>query len=487
MFPGFNPNTVSVSKLISSPCVPSICTSVSVVNARTISVVVKKPDHNGGAVISSYATYATPVPACAGNIASGNVTVAASAASGTVLLTSLTPYTNYTITAVSNNQIGASVPSNSWSTTTLADVPAAPAIASVVAVSTTSVTISYTAPAKNNGSAIQYYVAQSCTGQSGLTYGAGNGTVGISCLTSGAIYKFKVLARNAIGCSAFSACSSPLAMPILPGSQTFSATGCWTVPAGVYNISVVAIGAGGRGAGVGATTGGGGGGGSLTYRNCISVTPGDVYRIQAGTIAPSMSKGATSIISASSGGTASGSTGGAGGTYSASQLYGGTGGGQNGGNGGNSPPVACGQYVYGGGGGAAGYSGAGGGGSGYSLGGANYFAGNGSSGSGGGGGGGSGRKGRGSGGGGGTGLFGPGTNGAGGASCGGGGSGGSGGSSGGSQTNTTSAGGYGGNYGGGSGGSFYTIRNAGISGVRIVWPGFGMSVRQFPSTCVGSP
>jgi hypothetical protein len=52
----------------------------------------------------------------------------------------------------------------------------------------------------------------------------------------------------------------------------------WTVPSGVYSISVVCIGAAGGYGGVG----GGGGGGALCYRNYIDVTPGEVLSIHVG-------------------------------------------------------------------------------------------------------------------------------------------------------------------------------------------------------------
>ena len=56
----------------------------------------------------------------------------------------------------------------------------------------------------------------------------------------------------------------------------------WTVPAGVYSISVVCVGGGG-GAGGGPNRGGsGGGGGGLAYANNIPVIPGQVYFITAG-------------------------------------------------------------------------------------------------------------------------------------------------------------------------------------------------------------
>lgn len=58
----------------------------------------------------------------------------------------------------------------------------------------------------------------------------------------------------------------------------------FTVPANVTSISAVCIGGGGGGGGSNSSTyySGAGGGGSLTYANNISVTPGEVLRLQAG-------------------------------------------------------------------------------------------------------------------------------------------------------------------------------------------------------------
>lgn len=57
----------------------------------------------------------------------------------------------------------------------------------------------------------------------------------------------------------------------------------WTVPSGVTSISVVCIGSGGGGKAYGSfTKPGGGGGGSLSYKNNISVTPGETLSITYG-------------------------------------------------------------------------------------------------------------------------------------------------------------------------------------------------------------
>jgi hypothetical protein len=66
-------------------------------------------------------------------------------------------------------------------------------------------------------------------------------------------------------------------------AQTYTAPGTytWTVPAGVYSITLGAVGAGGGG--VQKSSGGNGGnGGNVAYYNSYTVTPGDTYTIVVG-------------------------------------------------------------------------------------------------------------------------------------------------------------------------------------------------------------
>lgn len=129
----------------------------------------------------------------------------------------------------------------------------------------------------------------------------------------------------------------------------------WTVPAGVYSISVVAVGGGAGGGGVTNSVGpagSGGTGGSLMYSNNLSVTPGETLTVKVGAggygsasytgsagVTSSLLRNTTKLVAAPGGGSGDASlgTGGAGGA----------GGG------------AAGRYA-GGGGGAGGYSGYGG-------------------------------------------------------------------------------------------------------------------------------
>ena len=273
-----------------------------------------------------------------------------------------------------------------------------------------------------------------------------------------------------------------------PGSYSF------TVPAGVTQVSAVAVGAGGYGGNQGSGNGpggGGGGGGALAYKNSWSVVPGDTMAVVVGAGGSSATtNGQDSTVSyegqtliagggASGGDGSANSNGGLGGA--GGQASGFFDGGGSGGSGGNGGPNDGDDGNPGSGGGAGGYSGNGGNGINAPNPSANYTANPGI-----GGGGGSGGPSSGSfewaAGGGGVGLQGEGANGTAGQNLGNGvptpGGGGSGGADGGSNSGNGSN--FGGAYGGGGGGGGGTGgSNVGGNGaVRII---YGPD-RSFPST-----
>jgi hypothetical protein len=263
----------------------------------------------------------------------------------------------------------------------------------------------------------------------------------------------------------------------LPGQQAYTTPGAfsWTCPAGVYSVSVVAVGGGGGGHWT-TSGGGGGGGGGLGWKNNIAVIPGNSYTVVVGAggagkgTAGDASNGQASYFGDGAFTIYVRGFGGAGGKDSSGTALGGSYEGDGGGNGGNG--VYTTTTDGGGGGGAGGYSGNGGDGANGSA--PTYV---GSDGSGGGGGGGGSSEKAGAGAGGGVGIYGEGTNGTGGATehAGGGGSGGQ----------SGQANGVGGAYGGGGSGADYAFSTgAGTGGggaVRIIW-GEG---RAFPSTNTG--
>tara|TARA_R110000796_G_C14504964_1_gene429286 strand:- start:16 stop:1335 length:1320 start_codon:yes stop_codon:yes gene_type:complete len=227
----------------------------------------------------------------------------------------------------------------------------------------------------------------------------------------------------------------------------------WTAPSGVTSVSAVVVGGGGAGGVANAGIGGGGGAGALSYKNNITVIPGNTYSVVVGaagavtnaTIAGG-SGGDSSFINSTTL-LATGGSGGGGGQSGTGS--GGDGGlpsyGDGGGNGGGGGTSSAGQDP--GGGGAGGYSGNGT--NGAATGSTNNA-------SGGAGSGGSGSRG------GGVGVYGEGVSGAGSSGAG-------------NPGSNGSAGLY------GAGGPSWAVGYQGA--VRIIWDG---SSRSFPSTGTGS-
>ena len=245
---------------------------------------------------------------------------------------------------------------------------------------------------------------------------------------------------------------------------TESGTYSWTCPAGVYQISAVCIGGGGRG-GIQefSSSGGAGGGAGLGWKNNISVTPGQSYTVVVGAASQDSYFINNTTVKGGKGGNAEDSgtstfTGGTGGSYVGD-------GGGNGGNGGTS-----GGTDGGGGGGAGGYSGNGGAGG---SGGTGVSGGNGSGGAGGGGSDGYFNGSPGPGGkGGGTGILGEGASG----------SGGIGNAQSNGQDGSPGSGGVATMFGGGGRGSYQNNPSTGGAGaVRLIW---GRN-RSYPSTNTG--
>ena len=102
---------------------------------------------------------------------------------------------------------------------------------------------------------------------------------------------------------------------------TNTSTTSWTVPDGVYSVSVVCIGAGGG------QDKPGGGGGALAYGNDISVTPGTSISVQVGAGTNTMYNGGSTYFNGSAvlqagggGGGGANSPGNVGGSASGSAL-----------------------------------------------------------------------------------------------------------------------------------------------------------------------
>jgi trimeric autotransporter adhesin len=172
----------------------------------------------------------------------------------------------------------------------------------------TAATISFTHNLKGRNSL--FYQAST----TGASSGYGSSPLTISGLTSGTSYIFNVVASSASGVintSSVNSGSTLIQQQSYSLSQTFSSSGTFTVPAGITQIAVKGIGAGGTGAnglnsdgGSGAVGGrGGGGGGGFIFKN-YSVTPGQTFSVSIGSAGQNTSFGslATATSGSSSGG-----------------------------------------------------------------------------------------------------------------------------------------------------------------------------------------
>jgi hypothetical protein len=140
-------------------------------------------------------------------------------------------------------------------------IPNAPTIGTATQTSSTSATVTFTAPAYNGNDTITQYIATSSPGGViGTLNQAGSGTITVNGLSQGTPYTFTVVAVNSIGQS----------IPSGPSNQI-------TTPISINVEYLVVAGGGGGGAGQG---GGGGAGGYRT--STLSATPGTPYTVTVG-------------------------------------------------------------------------------------------------------------------------------------------------------------------------------------------------------------
>jgi len=203
-------------------------------------------------------------------------------------------YAPYTFT-LSNPGIANPTSSNVHKLTSyITTKPSIPTIGTPSVTGDTTVSIPFTAPTSTGGSAITGYTIVSSPSIA-LSYNTSSTTSPIvvtGTFVLDTTYTFTIAAVNANGTSAASSASSGV-IPLRAYSltQTFNASGNFTVPAGKTKMALVSVGAGGGGSGSYSANNGsnpvqfggqGGGGGGLAIIKEITVTPSTVYAVTIG-------------------------------------------------------------------------------------------------------------------------------------------------------------------------------------------------------------
>ena len=206
----FKPSTV--------PSAPTGASGTSGANAQSVISWTAVPvGNNGGDPVIDYTATSSP----------GGLTCTATGASATsCTLTGLTNGTAYTVTVRARNNSGSSTASAASASFSPSTVPGAPGTPLCVA-GYQAVTVGWTAPASNGGSAVTDYVVEYSTdGSAWTTFADGVSTAlstTVTGLSNGTAYLFRVAAVNARGTgnsSSVSSAATPLAVPDVPTNVT---------------------------------------------------------------------------------------------------------------------------------------------------------------------------------------------------------------------------------------------------------------------------
>jgi len=208
----------------------------------SITVTYTAPTIDGGSAVTGYTVKAfAPLATVPADVCDSN------ASTLTCTLTGLTNGVKYSVKVFAVNAAGTGTASSSLSNVIPATTPGKPTITTVTA-GAGQVTVAWTAPVSNGGSAITGYTVQAFNAAGTVAIDSKTCTpataTGTNCivtgLTNGTAYTFKVTAANVKGsgsASDLSATATPAAAPAAPGSpQATANTGkkvtiSWTAPA----------------------------------------------------------------------------------------------------------------------------------------------------------------------------------------------------------------------------------------------------------------
>ncbi|MSZ09472.1 MAG: leucine-rich repeat protein, partial [Actinobacteria bacterium] len=185
-------NAVTTPNLPGSPTIGT----ATLTNPTTASVTFSAPASNGGSTITRYTAISSP---------DGRTGTVNQAGSGSISVTGLTPGAAYTFSVIATNGVGDSTPSSDSNSLTTPTVPEPPTAVVATRTSSTSVNITFAAPANNGGETITSYTALSYShtddslGETGTVTQPGIRSINITGLTETATYSFWVFATNAVG------------------------------------------------------------------------------------------------------------------------------------------------------------------------------------------------------------------------------------------------------------------------------------------------
>ena len=168
------------------------------------------PSFTGGASITGYTVTSSPDG------------ITASGATSPITITGLTNGTAYTFSVVATNSAGNSTSSSASNSVTPSSgptVPDAPIIGSATS-GNTQVSVAFTTPASDGGSAITGYTVTSTPG--GFTGTGASSPIVVSGLTNGTAYTFTVIATNSVGNSVSSSDSNSVTPATTPSAPTIS-------------------------------------------------------------------------------------------------------------------------------------------------------------------------------------------------------------------------------------------------------------------------
>ncbi len=177
-----------------------------------VTVLWTAPVSDGGSPVTGYVVTGTPAGSCT-----------AVAPTTSCVVSGLTNGTGHTFTVVASNVAGAGAASSASGSVTPRTVPGAPTGVAGVA-GNGQVTVSWTAPVSDGGSAVTGYVVTGTPGGSCSTEVSGLNPVATSCvvsgLTNGVGHTFTVVASNVAGAGAASSASGSVTPRTVPGAPT---------------------------------------------------------------------------------------------------------------------------------------------------------------------------------------------------------------------------------------------------------------------------